>query len=64
MTSKDLPRLNEALDQLYLALNILCEIEGTLAITNVLADGTNALERRIIELDYDEQGGEKGWVKR
>ena len=52
MTKNDLPRLNDALNDLYRALNTLCEIEGTLEITNVLADGTNALERRVIELEY------------
>jgi hypothetical protein len=50
MTEKDLPRLNETLDKLYEAIAILCEIDGTLEITNVLADGTNALERRVIAI--------------
>lgn len=51
MTEKDLPRLNDALNKLYDALNTLSEIDGTLEITRVLADGTNALERRVIELE-------------
>lgn len=51
MTEKDLPRLIDALNDLYRALNTLCEIEGTLTITKPLADGTNELERRINELD-------------
>ncbi len=51
MKEKDLPRLNDALTKLYEALNILCEIDGTLEITAILADGTNALERRVIELE-------------
>lgn len=62
MNERDLPRLNDALSDLYRALNTLCEIQGTLEITNVLADGTNALERRISELEYDEEGGQKGWA--
>ena len=52
MIVEDLPRLNDALNDLYRAINTLCEIEGTLEITNVLADGINALERRVIELEY------------
>ena len=52
MNEKDLPRLHDALTDLYRAIHTLCEIEGTLEITNVLVDGTSALEQRIIALEY------------
>ena len=55
MNEKDLPRLTQALGHLYKALYILCKIEGTLKITNILADGTNKLERRINELEYGDE---------
>jgi hypothetical protein len=53
MKRQDLPLLNEALDKLYEALNILCEINGTIKITRDIADGTNILER---EINYLEEG--------
>ena len=54
MNRKDLPLLNEALDNLYKALNILCEIEGTVKMTRDIAEGTNLLEREIIYLEEGE----------
>ena len=51
MSPKDLPLLNLALDRLYEALNILSEIDGTIRITKDIANGTNELERRIVEME-------------
>jgi hypothetical protein len=51
MSPKDLPLLNLALDRLYEALNILAEIDGTIRITKDIANGTNELERRIVEME-------------
>lgn len=51
MNRRDLPLLNEALDKLYEALNILSEIDGTVKITKPIADGTNILEREIFHLE-------------
>ena len=54
MKRNDLPLLNEALDKLYEALNILSEVEGTIRITKPIADGTNSLEREIFRLEDGE----------
>jgi uncharacterized protein YoxC len=51
MHRKDLPLLNEALDELYKALNILSEIEGTVKMTKDIAAGTNMLEQEIFYLE-------------
>lgn len=51
MTVQDLPKLEITLALLYQAIHNLCEIDGTLDITNHLVDGTQLLEKTIIAME-------------
>jgi hypothetical protein len=51
MTVQDLPKLEITLGLLYRAIHNLCEIDGTLEITNHLVDGCQILEKQVIVLE-------------